>query len=349
MEFTVNQIAQLINGEVKGDGDKKVVRLDKIEEGKEGSISFLSNPKYENHIYESEASAIIVKKDLNLKKEISPALILVDDPYTSFTVLLEEYHKITSFSKVGVEEPSYIDESATVGNNIYRGAFSHIGKNVRIGDNVKIYPNVTIGDNATIGDNCIIFAGVTVYQDCKIGNNCTIQANSTIGSDGFGYAPQSDGTYKTIPQLGNVILEDNVSIGANATIDCATLGSTIIRKGAKLDNLVQIAHNVEIGENTVIAAQTGVSGSTKVGSNCVIAGQVGIVGHIEIANKTTIGAKSGIPKSIKKEGTVHSGYPAQEHTNFLRSHAVYKNLPDLLGRVKALEEKIINLPTDKHE
>ncbi len=349
MEFSVQQIADLIGGSIEGDSKRIVDNLGKIEEGKPNTISFLSNPKYEHFIYSSQAAAIIVKKDFVLKKSIDCALIKVDDPYSAFTRLLEEYHTIISYAKSGIEEPAFLGENSSLGENIYRGAFSYIGKNVKIGNHVKIYPHVHIGDNVTIGDGSIIFQGVKVYADCKIGSNCNLQAGAVIGSDGFGFAPQADGSYKTIPQLGNVILEDNVSIGANTTIDCATLGSTIIKKGAKIDNLVQIAHNVEVGENTVIASQAGVSGSTKIGKNCVIAGQVGIVGHIEIADHTTISAKTGISKTIKNTNTIMSGYVGMEHRRFLRANTIFKNLPELSVKVQKLEEKILNLPSDKEK
>lgn len=347
MEFSIQQIASMINGEVEGGDNQAITNLGKIEEGKPNTISFLSNQKYEQYVYTSNAAAIIVNKDFIAHGPVKPALIRVENAYTAFTKLLEEYDKIISFAKTGIEEPAYIGSNCIVGEGIYRAAFSYIGNNVKIGKNVKIYAQVHIGDDVEIGDNTLIFPGVKIYAKCKIGNNCNIQAGTVIGSDGFGFAPQADGTYKTIPQLGNVILEDNVSIGANTTIDCATLGSTIIRKGTKIDNLVQIAHNVEIDQNTVIASQTGISGSTKIGKNCIIAGQVGIVGHIAIANKTTVSAKSGISKTIKKEGMIMSGTVGFEHSKFLRANTIYKNLPDLLDRIKLLEEKIINLSSDK--
>lgn len=343
MEFTVQQIAHILGGQIKGDGSRKVSNLAKIQEGTPGTISFLSNPKYENFIYTTEASAVIVNKNFEPRQNISTTLILVDDPYTSFTVLLEEYHKIVSFRKTGIENPSFIGEKSTVGDNVYRGAFSYIGNNCTIGSNVKIYPQVYIGDNVVIGNNTIIYPGVKVYSECKIGNYCTIQSGSVLGSDGFGFAPQPDGSYKTIPQIGNVVLEDHVDIGANTVIDCATMGSTIVRKGVKLDNLIQIAHNVEIGKNTVIAAQSGVSGSTKIGENCIIAGQVGIVGHITIADKTSVGAQSGIGKSIITEGNKLSGSPAFELKQQLKSYSIFKKLPEILKRIEELEEKVIHL------
>jgi len=347
MEFSVNQIAGMIGGTVEGDGERLVDNLGKIEEGKAKTISFLSNEKYENFIYQSDAAAIIVKNSFSPKKAIKPALIKVEDPYSAFTQLLEEYNKIMSYAKSGVEEPAFLGESSTIGENHYRGAFSYIGRNVTIGKNVKIYPQAHIGDNVKIGDNTIVYQGVKIYPDCKIGNNCNIQAGTVIGSDGFGFAPQADGTYKTIPQLGNVILEDNVSIGANTTIDCATLGSTIIRKGAKIDNLVQIAHNVEVGENTVIASQAGISGSTKIGKNCVLAGQVGIVGHIEVADHTTVSAKSGISKTVKKPNTIISGTVGFDHKQYLRASTLFKRLPELHQQVQQLEKIVLNLPTEK--
>jgi UDP-3-O-[3-hydroxymyristoyl] glucosamine N-acyltransferase len=342
MEFTVSQIAVMLGGEVKGNGADKVNMLAKIQDAKKGQIAFLSNPKYEQYIYTTQASAVIVKKDFTPKKEVSSSLILVDDPYISFTLLLEEYHKLISFQKTGIEQPSYVGENTTTGSNIYRGAFSYLGNNTRVGDNVKIYPHVYIGDNVVIGNNTIIHPGVKIYSDTRVGNNCVIHSGTVIGSDGFGFAPQEDGTYKTIPQLGNVVIEDNVAIGGNTVIDCATLfgDSTFIRKGVKLDNLIQIAHNVEIGQNTVIAAQTGVSGSTKIGENCVIAGQVGVAGHLVITNNTSIGAQSGILKSIKNEGEKLLGSPAFDVKEYFRTYAVFKQLPDLNFRLRELEKKI---------
>ena len=343
MEFSVNQIAVMLGGEVKGDGNEKITLLAKIQDAKKGQIAFLSNPKYEQYIYSTQASAVIVKKDFVARKEITSTLILVDDPYISFTRLLEEYHKMISFQKSGVEQPSFMHDTAVTGKNIYRGAFSYIGSQVRIGDNVKLYPHSYVGDNVTIGDNTIIHPGVKIYSGTKIGNNCVIHSGAVIGSDGFGFAPQEDGSYKTIPQLGNVTIEDNVAIGGNTVIDCATLfgDSTIIRQGVKLDNLIQIAHNVEIGKNTVIAAQAGVSGSSKIGENCLLAGQVGIAGHLTIANNTSLGAQSGISKSIKEEGARLMGSPAFEFGTYFKSYAVFKKLPDINHRLKELEDKIL--------
>ncbi|MFZ6011203.1 MAG: UDP-3-O-(3-hydroxymyristoyl)glucosamine N-acyltransferase [Bacteroidota bacterium] len=345
MEFTINQIATLLGGEVKGNGQEKINMLAKIQDAKKGQIAFLSNPKYEQYIYTTQASAVIVKKDFVPRKEIHANLILVDDPYSSFTALLEEYHKMITFQKAGIEQPSFIGENSSVGQNIYRGAFSYIGNNVKIGNHVKIYPHVFIGDDVMIGDNTVLHPSVKIYAGTRIGNNCVIHSGTVVGSDGFGFAPQEDGTYKTIPQLGNVIIEDNVAIGANTVVDCATLFGdyTTIRQGVKLDNLIQIAHNVEIGKNTVIAAQAGISGSTKVGENCMLAGQVGIAGHLVIANNTSLGAQSGVSKSISKEGQKMIGYPAFDIKEYFRSYAVFKKLPDINYRIKELEDKLQHL------
>ena len=342
MEFTIDQIALMLGGEVKGNGSETVNMLAKIQEAKKGQITFLSNPKYEQYIYTTKASAVIVNRDFVPKKPLTSSLILVEDAYISFTSLLEEYHKLMSFQKTGIEQPSYIGENVIAGENIYRGAFSYIGNNVRIGKNVKIYPHVFIGDDVNIGDNTILHPHVKLYAGSKVGSFCEIHAGTVIGSDGFGFAPQDDGSYKAIPQMGNVIIEDYVSIGANTVIDCATLAgdSTIIRQGVKLDNLIQIAHNVEIGKNTVMAAQSGISGSTKVGDNCVIAGQVGLAGHIVIANKTSIGAQAGILKSVTKEGQQMIGAPAFDVKEFFRAYAVFKKLPDLNTRLRELQNRI---------
>lgn len=345
MEFTVSQIAAMLGGEVKGNGGEKINMLAKIQDAKKGQIAFLSNPKYEQYIYSTQATAVIVKRDFVARKEITSTLILVDDPYISFTRLLEEYHKMISFQKTGIEQPSFMAESSVAGNNIYRGAFSYIGSQVKIGDNVKIYPHVYIGDNVVIGNNCILHSGVKIYSGTRIGNKCEFHSGTVIGSDGFGFAPQEDGSYKTIPQLGNVIIEDNVTIGANTVIDCATMfgDSTIIHEGVKLDNLIQIAHNVEIGKNTVIAAQSGISGSSKIGENNVIAGQVGISGHLVIANNTSIGAQSGISKSIKEEGQKLMGNPVFEVKEYFKAYAVFKKLPDINYRLRELEDKLEKL------
>ena len=345
MEFTIDQIALMLGGEVKGNGSETVNMLAKIQDAKKGQITFLANPKYEQFIYTTQASAVIVNKDFVAKKPVTSNLILVDDAYISFTSLLEEYHKLMSFQKSGIEQPSYVGENVVAGENIYRGAFSYIGNNVVIGKNVKVYPHVFVGDDVMIGDNTILHPHVKLYSGTKIGSHCVIHAGTVIGSDGFGFAPQENGTYKAIPQMGNVIIEDHVCIGANTVIDCATLSgdSTIIRQGVKLDNLIQVAHNVEIGRNTVIAAQTGISGSTKLGENCVIAGQVGMAGHIVIANKTSIGAQAGILKSVSKEGQQLIGSPAFDVKEYFKAYAVFKKLPDLNQRLRELQSKLQHL------
>jgi len=343
MQFTIKQIAHLLNGEIRGNEALTISNLAKIEQGKKGDISFLANQKYESFIYTTEASAVIVSRDFEPKKDISAALILVDNPYTAFTQLLEEYQKILNFSKKGIEQPSFSGSGTTFGEGIYQAAFSYVGANSIIGKNVKIYPQSYIGDNVTIGDNTLIYAGAKIYNNTVIGSNCVIHAGAIIGSDGFGFAPQEDGTYRTIPQLGNVIIEDNVSIGANTTIDCATMGSTIIRQGVKIDNLAQIAHNVEIGKNTVIAAQTGIAGSTIIGENCVIGGQVGFAGHISIANGTKIGAQSGVSKSIKKENTSITGTFAFDLNDYMRSSVIFRKLPELDKQIRELEKRLEDL------
>ena len=311
MQFTALQVATLINGKIEGNPDVKVGNVAKIEEAGEGDLSFVANPKYEEYLYSTKASVIIVNSTLELAESVKPTLIRVKDAYSGFASLLEKYNEIISKTgKIGIEQPSFIAETASLGEGAYVGAFAYIGDNAKIGTGVKIYPNCYIGDNVTIGDDCVLYAGVKVYNGCSLGSRVVIHSGTVVGGDGFGFAPQKDGTYKKVPQIGNVILEDDVEIGANTTIDRATMGSTIIRKGVKLDNLIQIAHNVEIGENTVIAAQTGISGSTKVGKNCIIGGQVGMVGHIQIADGTRINAQSGQSKTVTASNMAHTGSPA---------------------------------------
>jgi UDP-3-O-[3-hydroxymyristoyl] glucosamine N-acyltransferase len=338
MEFTAKQIAEILNGTVEGNPDVKVNNLSKIEEGKQATLSFLANPKYTNYIYTTKASIVIVNNDFVPEKEISTTLIRVEDAYQAFAKLLDTYNQI-KLNKTGISEKAHISESAVLGKNVYVGEFAIIGDNVTIGSNSKIYPQAVIGDNTTIGENTTIFAGAKTYSDTIIGNNCTIHSGAVIGSDGFGFAPQSDSNYMKIAQIGNVILEDNVDIGANTTVDRATLGSTIIRKGAKLDNLIQVGHNVEIGENTVIAAQTGISGSTKLGKNMMMGGQVGIIGHLNIADEVKIAAQSGITKNFRK-GNVVQGSPAFDIVKYTKSYAIYRNLPALWERVNELEKKV---------
>lgn len=338
MKFTANQIAEILEGEIVGDPLVEVSTLSKIEEGKEGSLTFLSNPKYTHFIYDSEASVVVVNKSFEPEKKVTATLLKVEDSYKAFSQLLEFYNQI-KLSKTGIEEPSFISKSASVGENPYIGAFAYIGDNVRLGDNVKIYPNSYIGDNVTIDDNSIVFSGVRIYSDTKIGKNCMINSGSVIGADGFGFVPNEEGVYKKVPQIGNVILEDNVDIGAATTIDRATLGSTIIRKGVKLDNHIQVAHNVEIDENTVIASQTGIAGSTKIGKGCQIGGQVGIVGHITIGDNVRIQAQSGISRSLKDGETVQ-GSPALGYSDYNKSYVYFKNLPKLAKQISELEKEL---------
>ncbi len=336
MEFTASQIAGILEGEVEGNPEIAVHKLAKIEEGEKGSLTFLANPKYTQYIYSTEASITIVNKDFVPEQALTTTLIKVDDAYKSFSKLLEYYNQV-KFNKSGIENPVYLSESATYGSDFYLGAFSYLGNNVSLGNNVKIFPNVYIGDNVRIGDNVIVFAGAKIYSETIIGNNCVIHSGVILGADGFGFAPNSNGEYSKIPQTGNVILEDNVDIGAGTTIDRATLGSTILRKGVKLDNQIQIAHNVEIGENTVIAAQTGIAGSAKIGKNCMIGGQVGIVGHIIIGNRVKIQAQSGIGRNVKDD-EVLQGSPALNYGDFNKSYVHFKNLPRLVNRINDLEK-----------
>jgi len=323
---------------VIGNPEEEVHKLSKIEEGDKGSLTFLSNPKYNSWLYSTDASVVIVKEDFVPDKEVSSTLIKVDDPYLAFTKVLEYYNQI-KLHKSGLESPHYIDETAAYGSDLYLGAFSYISANVKIGRNVKIYPNVFVGENVIIGDNTTIFAGSKIYSESEIGEECTIHSGTVIGCDGFGFAPNKNGDYSKIPQTGNVIIESNVDIGAGTTIDRATLGSTIIRKGVKLDNQIHIAHNVEIGKHTVIAAQTGIAGSTKIGDNCKIGGQVGIVGHITIGDNVQIQAQSGIGKSIPDNETVQ-GSPAIPYHDFNKSYVHFKNLPKIYSKLDDLGKKL---------
>jgi len=338
MKFKAQQIADILNGEIIGDPEITVSSLSKIEEGQSGSLSFLSNTKYTSFIYNTLASVVIVNKSFIPDAPINATLIKVDDAYSAFSQLLEFYNQI-KLSKSGIEQPSFMGENVIYGENLYLGSFSYIGENVKIGNNVKIYPNSFIGDNCIIGDNSIFFAGVKIYSETVIGSNCIFHSGTIIGSDGFGYAPNQDGTYKKVPQIGNVIIEDNVEIGALTTIDRATLGSTIIRNGVKLDNQIQIAHNVEIGSNTVIAAQTGIAGSTKIGSNCQIGGQVGIAGHLTIGNSVRIQAQSGIGRNIKDNETLQ-GSPAIGYSEYNKSYVHFKNLPKIINEISEIKKKL---------
>jgi UDP-3-O-[3-hydroxymyristoyl] glucosamine N-acyltransferase len=337
LQFSAQQIALMIQGTIEGDASVMVRNFGKIEEAQAGDISFLANPKYEDFLYTTKASIIIINAGLVLKTPIAATLIRVPDAYAAFATLLTQYQSLKSQQLVGIQQPSFIASSASLGENIYVAAFAHIGEQVVIGNNVKIHPSVVIGNNVTIGNDVILHPGVIVYSDCVIGNHVTIHSNSIIGSDGFGFAPTQDGSYQKVPQLGNVVIEDHVEIGSNTTIDRATIGSTHIRKGVKLDNLIQVAHNVEIGENTVIAAQCGVSGSTKIGKGVMMGGQAGIIGHLNVADGVKIAARSGITKTIKKANSVVSGFPASDQVNDLRSQVNVKNLPNLEKRVKELE------------
>lgn len=306
----------------------------------------MANPKYAPHIYTTKASIVIVNKDFVPEHKIHATLIRVDDAYKAFVKLLEIYNQLQR-DKKGIESPVYISDTASIGSDCYIGAFAYIGNNVKIGSNVKIYPQVYIGDNVILGDNTTLFAGAKIYSDCIIGKDCTIHTGCVIGADGFGFAPNSENNYEKVPQIGNVIIEDHVEIGANTTVDRATLGSTVIRKGVKLDNLIQIAHNVDIGENTVIAAQTGIAGSTKIGKDCMIGGQVGIVGHITIADKVKIAAQSGIGGNILNEGEIVQGSPAFNIGEYKRTYVVFRKLPELEKRVKELEQLLANLKQEK--
>ncbi|HTK21339.1 MAG TPA: UDP-3-O-(3-hydroxymyristoyl)glucosamine N-acyltransferase [Mucilaginibacter sp.] len=343
MQFTAHEISLLLNGTVEGDPQVTVSRLAKIEEATAGAISFLANPKYEQYLYTTDASAVLVNNDFVAAEPVKATLIRVENAYSAITVLLERYNTI-KLNKSGIEQPSFVHPTAKVGDDCYIGAFSYVGPGARVGKKCKIYPGVYIADNVLLGDNVTLFPGVVVYFDCVIGNNVIVHSGAIIGSDGFGFAPNPDGTYSKIAQIGNVILEDDVEIGSNTTIDRATMGSTIIRKGAKLDNLLQIAHNVEIGSNTVIAAQTGISGSTKVGDNCVIGGQVGMVGHISIAKGSQIMAKSGINKNIVEENKKWGGTPFfTSYMDNMRNEAAASHLPALEKKVLELEKVIAEL------
>lgn len=340
MTFTANKIAVLIKGKIEGSADIVVGSFGRIEEAQHGQLAFLANPKYEDFLYTTDASVVIVSDKLELKQQVNCTLIRVPDPYTAFASILHYYEQLKTQQLNGVQEPSFISPNVRKGENVFIGAFAYIGEASEIGNNVKIFPGVYIGNNVKIGDDAILHPGVKIYHDCVIGKNVTLHAGAVIGGDGFGFAPQADGSFKKVPQIGNVIIEDNVEIGSNATIDRATIGSTIIKAGAKLDNLIQIAHNVEVGHNTVIAAQAGVSGSTKIGNNVMIGGQAGVVGHIQIADGSKINAQSGVSKSIKTPKSTVTGSPAFDYTSALRSQAVTRNLPEMEKRLTELENKI---------
>jgi UDP-3-O-[3-hydroxymyristoyl] glucosamine N-acyltransferase len=346
MEFKAKDIASFLNGEIVGDGNVQVSGVSKIEEGLPGTLSFLANPKYENYLYKTSSSIVLVNHTFKPKSEVKATLIKVDDAYQAFASLLDLYMQAKQNTRKGIESPVSIHETASVEPDVYIGAFTSIGRNAKIGKGAKLFPQVFIGDNVIVGENCILYAGVKVYDDSVIGDNCILHSGCVIGSDGFGFAPQEDGTYKKIPQIGNVILEDNVEIGANTAIDCGTFGSTIIRKGAKIDNLVQIAHNCEIGENTVIAGQTGMAGTTKVGKNCKFAGQVGLAGHLTIGNNVQIGAQSGVSKSIKDNEIVLSS-PAVNYREAIKTYTIIRNLPKLREELIQLQKDVESLKQAK--
>ncbi len=348
MEFTARQIAELLEGTVEGNPDARVSNLSKIEEGTPGTLTFLANPAYTNYIYTTGATLAIVNKHFIPDKPLPDdlTLIRVEDPYDAFAKLLE-IHDSLKDRKSGISSHSFVSPSAKLGNELYIGEFAFIGENVEIGDKVQIYPQVYVGDHVKIGNETILFPGVRIYHDCLVGNNCTIHSGAVIGSDGFGFAPQDDKNYRKVPQVGNVILEDNVEIGANTTIDRATIGSTLLRRGVKLDNLIQVAHNVEIGENTVMAAQTGLSGSSKFGKNCMVGGQVGFVGHLVVADNVKVGARSGVENSLTKEGGIYFGAPAIDISKARRNYVHWRNLDDIVRKLSSLEKQVKKLIPDE--
>jgi len=346
MEFNAATIAGFLKGDIVGDPDIKVNTIARIEEGHPGALSFLANPRYEHYLYTTESSIVLVNRSFVASAKVNATLIKVEDAYKSFAALLQMVDQARPRKK-GVHDTAIIEATASVGKNVYIGPYVYIGENCTIGDDCSLYPHVYIGDNTRIGKKCTLNPGVKIYHDCIIGENCTIHAGTVIGSDGFGFAPQSDNEFMKIPQLGNVVIEDNVEIGSNVCIDRATMGSTMIRRGVKLDNLIQIGHNVEIGENTVMAGQTGISGSCKVGRNCMFGGQVGLAGHLKVADGTKIGAQSGIPSDIKKENSVLLGYPAIDVRDFMKSSVVFKKLPEMWKKIGDLEKQVEMLKKDR--
>jgi UDP-3-O-[3-hydroxymyristoyl] glucosamine N-acyltransferase len=347
MQFSAAQIAALIQGKLEGDPEVVVDNFGKIEEAQPGQLAFLANPKYEEYLYSTRASIIIVNDSQVLKEKIKATLLRVPDAYLAFASLLSKYQEMMNQQLTGIQEPSFISQSAVLGDQVFVGAFAYIGQQVKIGNHVKIYPQAYIGDDVSIADHSVIYPGVKIYHRCVIGAHVVIHAGSVIGADGFGFAPQADGSFKKIPQMGNVVIEDYVELGSNSTIDRATIGSTLIKKGAKLDNLIQIAHNVEIGSNTVIAAQSGVSGSTKIGKGVMVGGQVGIVGHIQIADGSKINAQSGVTKSLKTPNSAVTGSPAYEYTSALRSQAAARKLPAFEKRIIELEKLVQQLMEER--
>ena len=340
MEFSAKQIAEFIQGTIVGDENATVHTFAKIEEGMPGAISFLSNPKYTHYIYDTQSSIVLVNKDFEPEKEIKATLIKVDNAYESLAKLLNLY-EMSKPKKTGIDPLAYIAPTAKIGENVYIAPFACVGDNAEIGDNTSLHPHATVGSGAKIGNNCILYPHATVYHDCRVGNNCTLHAGSVIGADGFGFAPSPEG-YEKIPQIGITILEDNVEIGANTCIDRATMGATIIRKGVKLDNLIQIAHNVEVGSHTVMASQVGVAGSTKIGEWCMFGGQVGVAGHITVGNRVNMGAQSGVNGSVK-DGKQLIGTPPIEFKNYFKSSAVFKKLPDMYLELASLKKELEEL------
>lgn len=337
----------LLNGKLEGNAEATVSSFGKIEEAVDGQLTFLANPKYEDYLYTTNASVAIVNNGYELRHPVKLTLIRVPDAYSAFALLLSKYQEMATQQLKGIQQPSFIAPTAQLAPDVYVGAFVYIGEGVKIDQGCKIFPHAFIGDNVTIGKACIIYPGVKLLHDCQLGNHVTIHAGAVVGSDGFGFAPQADGSFKKVPQIGNVVIEDHVEIGANTTIDRATMGSTLIKTGAKLDNLIQIAHNVEVGNSTVIAAQAGVSGSTKIGNNVMIGGQAGLVGHIQIADGSKINAQSGVSKSLKEPYTAVTGSPAADYTSALRSQAVFRNLPQLEKRIQELENIIKQLMAER--
>ncbi len=342
MEFSAAAIAGLLKGDVEGNPEIKVNTVAKIEEGHPGALSFLANPKYEHYLYSTESSVVLINRDFVPARKVNATLIRVDNAYDAFASLLRLVDQSRPRKK-GIHPSAVIETTAIIGTDVYIGPFAYIGENSRIGDGCSVYPNAYIGDGTVIGSRSTLFAGVKIYHECVIGENCIIHAGTVIGSDGFGFAPQSESEFMKIPQIGNVVIEDNVEIGANVAIDRATMGSTVIRKGVKLDNLIQIGHNVEIGENTVMAGQTGIAGSTKVGKNCMFGGQVGISGHLRITDGVRIGAKAGVGGDIRKENAIVTGYPAIDHREFLKSSVVFRKLPEIKAKVDELEKQVEQL------
>jgi UDP-3-O-[3-hydroxymyristoyl] glucosamine N-acyltransferase len=342
MELSAREIAAHLNGEVEGNPDVKVSGFARIEQGTQGTLCFLANPKYEDCLYKTGASIVVVNRAFKLRQPVPCTIVWVDDAYRGIATLMDVYATLNVIQKTGCERPSHVAWRARVGKKCYIGAFSYIEKGARIGNNVKIFPRVYIGVNATVGDNCILYPGVTIYSGCHVGNNCILHAGAVVGSDGFGFAPDANKNYKKIPQIGNVVIEDDVEIGANTCIDRATMGSTIIRSGVKLDNLVHIAHNVEVGKNTVMAALTGIAGSSKIGEGCMFGGQSGIIGHLTIGNNVSLTARAGVSSNIK-DGETHMGFPNMPISAYRRSYVVFKSLPDLQKKVLQLERELNEL------